>query len=145
MCSKSSSSRNFEKFPFNWSLRLFKKYFENFVKCPGKALLRSFFIANCKAFKFQAPTFFTQHAFSSEELFGKVPGRPTSIVKKNSTLDILLGICRNFRSSYFFKTPIVGCFRKFKQPFSRTPMEVFGWMNRKSQRSKTAQKMNFFH
>ena len=56
MCSKSSSSRNFEKFPFNWSLRLFKKYFENFVKCPGKALLRSFFIANCKAFKFQAPT-----------------------------------------------------------------------------------------
>ena len=75
--------------------------------------------------------------FNPKKLIGKDQGRPRSVLKKNSTLDILLA--RNFRSSCFFKTPMDECFRQFKQLFSRTPMETFGWTNRKLQRNKYLQ------
>ena len=42
----------------------------------------------------------------SKQLFGKRSERPTNILEKDSTMDVLLGIFQKFRSSYFFKTPM---------------------------------------
>ena len=47
--------------------------------------------------------------------------------------------CKDFRITCFFKTPMDGFFQKFKQTFSRTPMDAFDQMNIKSQRNKYLQ------
>ena len=49
----------------------------------------------------------------SEQLFGKLTGRSTSVHKKNSTIDILLGITQKLLGElFFFNTQIDGCFWK---------------------------------
>ena len=39
----------------------------------------------------------------SKELFGKVPGRPAGVLKKDSTLDVLLGGMQRFPEQLFFQ------------------------------------------
>ena len=39
----------------------------------------------------------------SKQLFGKVPGRPASTLKKDSTLDVLLGNIQKFSDQLFFQ------------------------------------------
>ena len=130
--SKSSSSRNSEKFSFNRSCRLFIGILENSEKCPGMALLWSFFIVNCKPSNYRlylALTFMflkfskipeikravesrrqalidSLQNSCSKELFGKVPGRDDYTLKGLHP--------GNFGSNHFFTRPEDGCFGKLK-------------------------------
>ena len=56
-----------------------------------------------------------------KQVFGKLLGRPARVLKIDFSMDVLTGISRDFRSSYFFS-------KKFSQPFTehrRTPLDGY--------------------
>ena len=61
----------------------------------------------------------------SKQLFGIVLGRPASVLHRGCFVGKYAGIF----GAVFFKTPVDVCFRKFKQPLSRRPMDAFWWVD----------------
>ena len=74
-----------------------------------------------------------------KKLFGRVLGRPESVLEKDSILDILLESMQKHSDQLTFHNTMGGCFQKFKYPFSRISMNAFKWMNWKSYRNKYLQ------
>ena len=59
----------------------------------------------------------------SKELFGKVPGRPASVIKKDSAVGFLLGNMQNFSEQLFFQNTN-------EQMFPKTQIAFFWNTNR---------------